>query len=163
MKIQFMAALAVSSLFALTACSDDGSESLADKCDSINEDCLEGVWSLQSINNPAGEAIVPFGAVTGKLTFLDDGTFSYEMAPNSSCDDGFANWGKWQIDDNGALSLTRTKGTCITERATLNPTVSVESSDAGDKAILNLNRMFFQQGEDISIEHNGVEIFSRTE
>lgn len=166
MKIQFLAALAVSSMFALTACSDDESESLADKCETLSEDCLEGTWTLNhvALKEDPSTPLTNFASAPSVLTFNNDGTFSYQFSTLTSggCA-GMTNSGKWALLNDTQLQMKVTNGDCITNR-TLSPTVSVESNDAGDKVILNLQEVYFQQDASNGINAgNDTEIFSRTE
>lgn len=167
MKIQFMAALAVSSMFALTACSDDeSSASLADKCETLTEDCLEGTWTLASISSVDGATLVtPFK--DGSLTFNDDGTYSYVLSSqtsNSACA-GSTISGKWELVDQ-ALTFKTFFGDCAlyTSAQKVSPDVEVESDAAGDKATLNLKKVIFQSEEATSAGGgNFAEIFTRVE
>lgn len=167
MKMKFLAALAVSSMFAFTACSDDESESLADKCKKLSEDCLEGTWNLDAIvmKNEPSTVLVDFKSNPSKLTFNNDGTFSYAFSSTltgSECA-GVTNYGKWEILNKTELQLKATNGDCFKSK-TLSPVLTVESGDAGDKVLLNIQTVFFQQAESNGLTAGSdTEIFSRIE
>ena len=168
MKMKFLAALAVSSMFAFTACSDDESESLADKCSGgLNEDCLEGTWNLDAIalKSDPNTVLVSFKSNPSKLTFNSDGTFSYTFSSSltgSECA-GVTNYGKWDVLNETQLQLKATNGDCFKSN-TLSPTFTVESSDAGDKVLMNIQTVFFQQSESDGVNvGSDTEIFGRIE
>lgn len=167
MNMKLLAALAASSVFALTACSDDPAPTLADKCATVTEDCLVGAWTLQAITTKTdlNTPLTSFTSAPGTLTFNDNGTFQYHtsgITTNAACQN-VDNYGKWSLEGT-SVKLRTTNGDCIGEMTTLTPTITVESGDAGDKATMNIGKVFFQQDENTSMDAaNTTEVFTRAE
>ena len=82
MKTKIFTLLAATTLAFFSACSDDESESLSDKCKSNNgvtKGCVVGTWSLKGIYSKTDNnaVITNYSNAPGTLVISGDGKFEY--------------------------------------------------------------------------------------
>lgn len=164
MKTKIFTLLAASCLCLFSACSDDSSESLGDKCgenNGVTEGCVVGTWNLSGLYKKSDNAVkaADYGAAPSVLIIKDDGTFefTYTSSPASEMAAGGCggekNYGKWEIEGNN-LKITVNVGTCLTSH-TITPTVT--------ETEMNINGVVFQTGDntDPLTKDDNTEIFQR--
>ena len=150
MKKIIMTAIAAASVCLLSACGgDDSKPSRADICaKGLNEDCLVGLWNLQSIQSKDGSQIfTDFGTTPSTLEFMDNGQFHFVFTNNGSVSEmasdgcgGTDNYGTWEITGS-VLKLKIGRTDCLeTGRSyTLTPTITERN--------LNLNTVVFHEND----------------
>ena len=166
MKTKLLTLLAAGCLCFFSACSEDDSESLGDKCKSNNgvtKGCIVGTWSLKAIytkGDSLNVALTDYQDSPGTLEIKGDGTYTYttsnspksEMA-TSGCG-GAVGYGLWEIID-ATIKFKTPNGTVCFMGGTVSPTV--------DEYQMNFNRVLFQAGDntDGNTKDNATEIFDR--
>jgi hypothetical protein len=162
MKTKIFTLLAASCLLAFSACSDDSSESLGDKCgenNGVTEGCVVGTWSLKAIYNKGDNTtITNYANAPGTLVITDDGKFEYAMSAAPQVDaacGGQKVYGVWEINE-ATIKFNVKTGDCV---------VSFTASPRVDELQMNLNGVFFQLGDvdDEPTKVNGTEILDRVE
>jgi hypothetical protein len=163
MKTKIFTLLAASCLLALSACSDDSSESLSDKCknnNGVTEGCVVGTWSLKAIYNKGDNTVITnYTNAPGNLIIKNDGKFEYTLSAAAQVDPacgGTTVYGDWEIIDATIKFKSGRGGECMPS-FTVSPLV--------DELQMNVNGVFFQLGDvdDESTKVNGTEIFDRVE
>ena len=163
MKTKIFTLLAASCLCLFSACSDDSSESLGDKCsqnNGVTEGCVVGTWSLKAIYNKGDNtAITNYTNAPGALIITNDGKFEYTMSAAPQVDiacGGQKVYGTWEINE-ATIKFSVKTGDCVFGPITASPRV--------DELQMNMNGVFFQLGDvdDESTKVNGTEIFDRVE
>ena len=164
MKTKLLTILAAGCLLALSACGDDSSESLADKCkdnNGVTEGCIVGTWTLKALYNKSNNvATTDYSAAPATLIIKGDGTYTYTTtsAPSSEMAStgcgGATAYGKWDIEGD-TIKFHMPNGTDCFLGGSANPNV--------DEFTMNMNKVLFQAGDntDPLIMNDIVEIFDR--
>ena len=165
MKKIVIPGLLLSSLCLFGACSDDASESIADKCaNGLSEECLVGTWKLDAIKTKNGAGtLFDYSASPSTLTFTDDGKFTFTFTTSTTVGEmtsqgcaGTNTYGTWDIT-GAALKITMGRSDCHETGTYKNVVPTINEFE------LNLTTVVFHTGDltDSLYVDNAAEVFTR--
>lgn len=172
-KLSLLAAAGLCSLM-FAACSDSGSSAdpvipKGTQCaNGITTACATGTWSFIGLENADGLMREGFDYTVNpaKLTFLSDGTFSFENAPSTTVlgacllsDSDGVMYGTWEVVE-GVLNM-KPNSTCVKSSNTpFTPDIKVEGGQVKMKLGYGNLLFTYSEGLEMTIRANYSETFT---